>query len=65
MTVTTHRLLLLTVLGLGAAALAYNAASILQGRAGLAGLPALITGEPAGRRDERPAEVPCRVSPAC
>jgi hypothetical protein len=35
-----HRLALLAVLGISALALAYNALSILQGDAGLAGLPA-------------------------
>jgi hypothetical protein len=33
-----HKVLLLTVLGLGAAALAYNAYSILRGETGLTGL---------------------------
>lgn len=33
-----HRLALLMVLSLGAAALAYNAVSILQGESGLTGL---------------------------
>ncbi|NBC49728.1 MAG: hypothetical protein GVY22_17475 [Gammaproteobacteria bacterium] len=46
---SSHRLVLLVVLLLGAAALAYNALSIVQGRSGLM----LVSDEP--RDHDRPA----------
>ena len=48
---SVHRFVLFAVLVLGAAALAYNAFSIMQGESGFAGLSSqLVSGQPARDR---------------